>query len=141
MIEAIPEQVHFKTPDIYAEFGEFDRVGKEFGFDGSVLMHLAKENGKMMDLTNEAWSVLENTDSYDIESGDWETVEFKSKEADRDFMVPKNKIEGGELLDAPIIVKIGDTLHLVSGNTRLMVAKAFDIKPQVYLFEVDTHEA
>lgn len=141
MTEAIPEQALFKTPDIYSEYGEFDRVGKEFGFDGSVLMHLAKENGKMNALNDEMWSRLENTDSCDIEEGDWETVESKSKEASRDFLVSKNKIEDGELLDAPIIVKIGGTLHLVSGNTRLMVAKALGIKPQVYLFEVDTYEA
>ncbi len=140
MTEAIPEQALFKTPDIYSEYGEFDRVGKEFGFDGSVLMHLAKENGKMNALNDEMWSRLENIDSCDIEEGDWETVESKSKEASRDFLVPKNKIEDGKLLDAPIIMKLGDKLHLVSGNTRLMVTKAFGIKPQVYLFEVDTHE-
>lgn len=140
MIEAIPEELHFKAPDIYTENGEFVRVGEEFGFDDAVLTYLAKHNGKMVVLNDEIWSRLENTDSYGIEESDWATVEDKSKEASRDYLVPKMKIEKGELLQAPIIMKMGDIFHLVSGNTRLMVSRAFGIKPQVYLFEVDTHE-
>ncbi len=140
MKEALPDKSCFRMPDIYAEYGEFDRVGNQFGLDGATLMYLAKQHGKLIELNDDSWSLLENTDSYDIEEDDWEKVEAKSKEASRDFQVLKKKIESGELLDAPIVMKVNDTLHLVSGNTRLMVSKAFGLKPDVYIFEVDTHE-
>jgi hypothetical protein len=140
MTEAIPEQALFMTPDVYSEYGEFDRVGKEFGFDGATLMYLARENGKIIALTDEAWSELENTPSYEIEEGDWETVAYHAKAHSRDYIDLRKKLTGGISVDAPIVIKVADTLHLVSGNTRLMVVKACGIKPQVYLFEVDTHE-
>lgn len=139
MTEAIPEQSPFKAPDIYAEYGEFDRVGKEFGFDGSVLMHLAKENGKMVTLNEDLLARLENTDLHDIEEGDWETVASKSKQAKRDYISVKNDFDAGEV-KAPIIFDSGDRLHLVSGNTRLMVSRALGVRPQVYIFKLDSNE-
>ncbi len=140
MTEAIPEQALFKTPDIYSEYGEFDRVGEEFGFDGAALMYLAKKNGSMVLMNEDMLSRLQNTDMHDIEEGDWETIAKKAKEANRDYLVSKRKIEKGELLEAPIVFKVGDALYLVSGNTRLMVVKAFGVKPTVYIFEIDNHE-
>lgn len=58
-------------------------------------------------------------------------------EAPRDWQLLKSKIENGESLDAPIICQKGDRLHLVSGNTRLIVTRALGMLPQVLLVNID----
>lgn len=134
-------QQPFIAPDIQAEEGEFDRVGKEFGMESDVLMFLAKEEGKLQMLDNTLWSRLTNTESTDILKGDWDVINAiiehsnTTAENPRDWKDLKNKIESGTKLDAPIIMKYGETYHLVSGNTRLMVSKALGINPEVLIFE------
>lgn len=64
-------------------------------------------------------------------------VERNAFHIGRDWESVKTALEGGVPLDAPIIMKRGDQTHLVSGNTRLMVARAMGIRPQVWVFEVD----
>lgn len=59
----------------------------------------------------------------------------------RDWQSIKSGVERGQAYDAPIVMKYRDTYHLVSGNTRLMVAKALGRKPQVWLFEVYDNKA
>ncbi len=139
MNEAIPDKSPFTKPDIYKEMGEFVRVGKEFGLDAGVLMYLAKQNGKLVTLNEGLLSRLENTDLHDIEEGDWETVASKSKQARRDYISVKKDFGAGEV-KAPIIFDAGDRLHLVSGNTRLMVSRALGVRPQFYIFRLDSNE-
>lgn len=129
---------HFNQPDIFREKGELERVAKKFGIDSSVLLYQAQQ-GNMRTLNETDWCTLDNTDSYYIESGDWETVASHAQEQEivRDWESIKTALETGTQLDAPIIMKIGDQTHLVSGNTRLMVSRALGIKPQVWVFEVD----
>ena len=140
MTEAIPERVQFKKPNIRSESGEFSRVADEFGYDDFVLMYLAEQEGKTLNLNEEIWSRLENTDSYDIEEGDWQTVARHAGSVSRDYLDLKQKLSEGVELETPIVMKVGERLHLVSGNTRLMVARAFGLKPQVLIFEVEPHE-
>ncbi len=128
---------HFKWPDIEAEGGEFERVAKKFEIDESVLMFQARD-GELVDLDEDMWSNLENTDSNRFSPGDLETAHRFAAEAGRDSHNLLHRIETGETLDAPIIMQIGDTYHLVAGNTRLMVARAKGIRPKVLLFSVDT---
>ena len=130
---------HFKYPDIESETGEFERVADAFGIDSSVLMFLAHD-GQLVSLDLELWSKLENTDSNSFEAGDWSTVHSHSNpdgEQKRDWENLRDKVEGGKVLDAPIIMKYGNRYHLVSGNTRLMVARAKGIVPKVLIFEID----
>ncbi len=128
----------FKYPNIQREEGEFERVGATFGVETSVLMFQAQK-GELVTLSENIWRNLENTDSNRFERGDWEAVAEHAKAHDvgRDWEDLKSKLETGKQLDAPIIMKFGERYHLVSGNTRLMVARAKGIRPTVLLFQTD----
>jgi len=130
---------NFKYPDIENEKVEFDRVAQTFGIETSVLMFEA-HTGELVQLTDDVWNKLENTDANSFEVGDWEAVHDHSNpngQKKRDWEELRDKISKGTVLDAPIIMKFGDRYHLVSGNTRLMVSRAKGIQPKVLLFEVD----
>lgn len=125
----------FISPDIEKEHGEFDRIAKEMNLDPDVLVFLAKDEGRLVELGKEMWSNLENTDSFDIEKDEWHKVEDHSVHNKRDWQSLREKMNNRQSLDAPIIMKYEGRYHLVSGNTRLMVARALGIVPQVLLFE------
>ncbi len=131
--EPIPE--YFIFPDITKERGEFERVADTFGVDSETLVFLASEEGRLRDLSNEIWEKLDNTDSNKYEKDNWEAVREFSEMCGRDWLDLKKKIEKGNRIDAPIIMKYGELYHLVSGNTRLMVARALGIIPKVLVFE------
>lgn len=135
----------FTFPNVEMERGEIERVAVEFAeTDPAVFTTQLVERSKgagLITMSEEMWSTLENTDSYDIPSGDWEAVEHHSaaghSEAPRDWQKLKSKMENGESLDAPIICHKAGRFHLVSGNTRLMVARALGQIPQVLLVNMD----
>lgn len=79
---------------------------------------------------------MENTDSLDIEYDDWGTVAMHASQGNRDWESLKLKMESEGEIDAPIILRKGGTLHLVSGNTRLMVARALGKTPKVVIVDM-----
>jgi hypothetical protein len=125
------------------EMGEIERVAQTFAKGDSerfIRQFLEViQNSQLTDLIDADWSRLENTDSWDIGVGDLDSVEDHSKHIGRDWELLKTKLEKGGQVDAPIIIKIGGVLHLTSGNTRLMVARALGIRPKVVI--VDMTEA
>ncbi len=131
------QKERFKFPDIEAERGEFERVAKTFNFDVDTLMFLAKEEGRLVNLDVDTWENLDNTDSNSIVEGDWDKVIeiYSGPEYHRDWEGYKERIGGGSSVDAPIIVKLANGNHLVSGNTRLIVSRALGVTPKVLLFE------
>ena len=139
----IPPENVFVFPNLDNEIGEIERVAKEFtkvsqkGF-AQRFMRIAAES-KVRELSEEEWQTLDNTDSNDIQKGDWDKVAHHSV-ADgahpRDWETLRNRMESGEPLDAPIILKSDNRLHLVSGNTRLMVAQALGVRPQVLIVDM-----
>lgn len=140
MQENLENQSLFKLPNIESERGEFERVAEKFEIDSSVLMFLARD-GKMVQLTEALLSNLENTDARDIEKDNFEALDRllqnENSSHQRDWRDIYTKLSNGTPIDTPIVMKYRDTYHLVSGNTRLMVARALDIKPTVLLFEVE----
>lgn len=137
----------FTFPDITKEAGEIERVAKQYDPEHAEAFALkfvekAKQS-KLIDMTEEMWSKLENTDSFDISKDGWdkvsEHVDHGNKEsgANRDWQDIKQKMEQAVVLDAPIILKRLNELHLVSGNTRLMVARALGKIPKVLLVEME----
>ena len=137
--------ITFAFPNVETERGEIERVGQEFSEEEldvfvSRFIEVAKK-AQLISMSEEMWSRLENTDSYDILPGDWEKVDSHfvagKPEAPRDWQKLKSKLEKGENLDAPIIYQKGDKLHLVSGNTRLMVVRALGKTPQVLLVNIN----
>ena len=93
-------------------------------------------------MTEDLWSTLDNTDSFDIPLDGWEKVaehiDHTNQEtgAARSWQDLKLKMEQGQKLDAPIVLKYQEGLHLVSGNTRLMVARALEKTPKILLVDM-----
>lgn len=129
----------FILPNIYSEedMGELKRVAETFNLNIEDLLESA-EAGDLLDLNEDIWSQLDNTDSNEVSEGDWTKVAYLSEQQDepRDWKRLKNRLETGQELDAPIVLKQNDEYHLVSGNTRLMVARASGKTPKILLFEV-----
>ncbi len=138
-----PKSTKFVFPNLWDVVGEVDRVAQKFAPHEadtfkSLFFETASISG-LVPLSEEMWGQLENTDSLDVALGDWERVKYHAegdKLHPRDWVDLRNKIEHGKPLDAPVVMKIGDTLHLVAGNTRLMSARAAGIVPQVLLVEM-----
>ena len=143
--ETTKNEISFSFPKIEDERGEIKRVAHEFG-EGNpqefveTFIEQAKESG-LITLNEEMWGRFENTDSFDIKPGDWETVSHHAIEGHPDHPRDWNKIkvimEQGGTLPAPIICQKGNRLHLVSGNTRLMTARAFGKTPKILLVKID----
>lgn len=125
------------------ERGEIERVSQIFGGNNKKqFVEKFIEKAKSVTVTNlseDDWSHLENTDSYDISDGDWETVRYHSVEGNpdrpRDWESIKKQFENEHIVP-PMILKMGDTLHLMSGNTRLMVARALGRVPKVAIVDM-----
>ena len=88
------------------------------------------------------WGILDNTDSFDVARNGWERVaehiDHTNQEtgANRTWGGLRQKMEQGKEIDAPIILKHSDGIHLVSGNTRLMIARSLAKTPKVLLVEM-----
>lgn len=132
-------------PNFQQEGGELERVANTFAPDRvREFVDLYKkqiENARLVELDNELWNRLDNTESRAIDEGDWEQVNqfvvIGKPEGARNWRMLKERMEQGKELEAPIVVKIGDEYHLLSGNTRLCVARALGIRPQVVVVEMD----
>ena len=134
-IGKISETIFIKG-DLRTEEGEVRRAAAHFGRDADAFtgeFMRAYESGVLVSLTPSLWEQLDNTDADSVEMDDWNKVAENARMAGRDWETLKDKMERGMPLDAPIILRYASKLHLVSGNTRLMVARALGLKPQVVL--------
>jgi len=125
------------------EMGEIERVKQYFGIKADNFIQKFVERtkqGKLEKLVDEVWDTVENTDSHsdNILRGDWSAVQHiaEQQEKKRDWQDIRNKMQNGRELDAPIIARRGDALHLVTGNTRLCVARAMGIRPDVIIVDI-----
>ena len=95
----------------------------------------------LVELSEDVWSRVENTDSYRIAPNDWEDVEdcavVGHPDRPRDWKLFRELYEKGAPIEAPMILKTRGILHLVSGNTRLMVARALGMTPKVLVVEME----
>lgn len=130
----------FQFPDVKKERGEIERVAKEYaeGYEEEFVEEFLKRGRKqaLSSLDSWLWVKLLNTDSNDIKAGDWDKVKELSEQVSRDWESIKKKMESNVTIDAPIILKDGNEYHLVSGNTRLMIAKALGITPRVMVVDM-----
>lgn len=140
----------FIFPSLENEAGEIERVATNYSPENErdfieVFLGVFKKS-HLKDLTEDVWSQLENTDSFDVKRGDWAAIEEhvtysnQATGAKRDWRDIKQKMESEEELDAPIILKYDDRYHLVSGNTRLMVARALGKLPQALIVEIKSEQ-
>lgn len=150
-MEHVPkvQKMNWIRPDPRAEYEEITRTLKQFlNLDPSpenVSRALASyEAGKIVELSNSDWEALENTDSFsEIRPGRVDDVEHLIAGSNSDLpdhlkrSVPRllDAFQGGSI-DAPIIMRNSEgRLHLVSGNTRLMLARALGIQPYVLMVD------
>jgi hypothetical protein len=138
-------------PNVEKEEGEIERVVHTFFPAESFEISVAKikeaiKNLLPIELSDEEWSTLENTDSFtnvrighieDVESITEKYNESLSSENKRNVQSIVDGFQEGKEMEMPIIFK-NETgqLHLISGNTRLMVARVLSIRPRVLIVEV-----
>ncbi len=144
--EKIFSQIRWTKPDIAYEMGEIDRVADHFGKTPEDALRIKQAlseratQAEMLDLSEDLWRELENTDSFDVALGDYapirECVESQNRDYQARVISQVRSINQGATISAPIIVRYGNILHLVSGNTRLMLARAAGQTPKVVIVPI-----
>lgn len=121
-------------PNIEEEEEGFQRAAKELGLDIEDMNQKASK-GWTQQISKEIWSILQNTDSWTVESiEDVEKIAAKNNK-DLEFIV--SAIGKGQSLPSPIVVFLGDGIpYLIAGNTRLMVSKMMGVTPEVFFFDL-----
>lgn len=141
-IETVPE-IQWVRPSLEPEMGEILRVAEKFSntseHESAITEKLKNgiQNGVLVGLADDLWSKLENTDSWKIGMGNFALVRSFAEEYGRDDQKLLEAMRQGKSMEAPVILQFGDTLHLVSGNTRLMLAKALGKTPKVIIVHID----
>jgi len=126
--------VTWTQPDIIEELPELRRTSKELDVSLQSLFN-AIEKGELVPLKKEDWEILENTDSNMIEDSD--DVEDYIDKDHKDYDIIESAFLADDRIQAPIVLLTsGDRLYLVSGNTRLVVARVFKQYPQVWLADL-----
>ena len=129
-------------PNIKGEMDEIKRVSQYLtrneDFPVSVYDVISSlEHSDEVVLSDELWSNLENTESNEIEVGDFDSVfNIANHYGKSDPNKLKRKLESGDY-ERPMIVKFGDRYHLVSGNTRLSTAAAMGMNPKVFIGDLN----
>ena len=120
---------------VVSELDEIDRTAQEFNVPINDLQY-AFETGKENILTDNIWSKLENSDSYQIKN-----LEQAIKLADKykkDWRSIVKAIQNEKQLPLPLVLNYAkDKYYLVGGNTRLMFYKALGVQPIVLLGTID----
>ena len=118
-------------PIIKAENEEIERTADDLGLPYDVVYN-SLVNGKEVTLTDEIWSRLENTDSYDINSEE-EAIEL-AQYYGKDY---KSILSAEKTPPALILQYSPNKYYLIGGNTRLMFARAKGINPQVIMGTIE----
>jgi hypothetical protein len=147
--EYTPEWVR---PNLQNETGELTRViegflGKEPSQENIRALVDVLEQSPLVELSEGDWEALENTDSFhniipgQIESVQTITEEYNqalTEENKRDFAKLQSGFRNGNKIECPVILRNSEgKLHLVSGNTRLMIARALSVRPKVIIGQVN----
>lgn len=118
-------------PIIRAEDEEIERTADELGLPYDTVFN-SLVNGDEVTLTDEIWSRLENTDSYDINSEE-EAIEL-AQYYGKDYQ----SIMSAEKTPPALILQYSpNKYYLIGGNTRLMFARAKGINPQVIMGTIE----
>ena len=136
----VDEVNHQTTDDVFTalvakEGSEIERTAQEFNIPLEDLKY-AFVTGQMIILSDDIWSKLENTDSYNITS--IEDAVKLANQYGKKWKSTLSAIKNSEVLDPPMILNYDkDRYYLVGGNTRLMFYKALGIEPKVLLATID----
>jgi hypothetical protein len=130
----LEQAIKWKTPDLEAEQEKFQRIAESLGLDVSDIQSKAGR-GHTCQLSPQIWSMLANSESWTIES--MEEAEKRAALRDIDLQPVLDAVAAGQTISAPVVLILGDgTPHLVSGDDRLMIARAMDIEAQVFFVDM-----
>ena len=119
-----------------------DFLGNEYA---AIKIKNSLASAPVTELSESDWESLENTDSFhnvrfgsihDARSITEEYNGLLDTDSKRDFEALLNSFMENNAMECPTIVKKDGKMHLISGNTRLMIARALGIKPKVIIAEV-----
>jgi hypothetical protein len=126
------------------EIDELQRAVQDLKRDEDIDISLGKlvtvfAKSKEVELTDDIWDNLENTESNEIVKGDLDAVKAIAKRYGKTNPEILVKAIKSDEYDRPLIVKFdGGRYHLVAGNTRLCTAKAIGVTPKVFIADVTT---
>ena len=120
----------WKKPDVDEEQGEIERTALALGIDNYEDIVAKAKKSKLEPLTEEVWSQLENTDSYDTDTV--KKADALAREYNRDIASVFDGM-GKELPSPIVLLRDGEPPYLVGGNTRLMASRALGHTPKVLL--------
>ena len=138
--KSLNEINHQTTDDTFTalvarEESEIERTADVFNIPLEDLKY-AFTAGSMIILSDDIWSKLENTDSYEVTSLD-DAIKA-AKGYGKNWKPTLDAIKNGTIIDPPMILNYDKTkYYLVGGNTRLMFYKALGITPKVLLGVID----
>lgn len=130
-----------KKEYINDEMDEIERAVQDLSRDGDLETTVqdmvdAFVNGKEIQITDDIWKKLENTESNEVKKGEMKKVVEIAKKYNKTSPHILKKSLLKDDYNRPLIVKFGDRYHLVAGNTRLCTAAAMGMKPQVLIGEI-----
>jgi len=116
---------------VQSELGEIDRTSEIFNVQADDLQH-AFEVGNEVVLSDDVWSRLENSDSYDIKNLE-QAIKLAIKYK-KDWKSIVNAIQNEKQLPPPMVLEYDENkYYLVAGNTRLMIYRALGLQPVVLM--------
>jgi cytidyltransferase-like protein len=137
----LQERQYQNTNDAYeaivaSEESEIERTAQVFNVPLPD-MRYAFIAGNMVVLSDDIWSKLENSDSYEINS--LEDAIRLAKEYGKDWKPTLDAIKNDDAVVSPPLVLNYDKnkYYLVGGNTRLMFSKALGKTPEVLMGTLD----
>lgn len=126
---------NWDKPNWNDEDCELKRTSRDLRIDYSFLKTQCLNNGFITDLTDDLWRICDNTSSYKINTLHDVNDYLIRIERTRNLESIIKGFRDKDKIPVPIIVIKPDSKpYLVGGNTRLMVCKALDIKPKIWLF-------
>lgn len=123
-------QIQWTMPNIQDEMGELNRTAKTLNINPQQLTQATK-TARLVPLDDNTWAKMSNTDSWNIKSGDMDSVNSLAKGYGRDATSIAQGFQSGSPMPAPIVLSHKGSPYLVGGNTRLMVARAMGIRPSM----------
>ena len=117
------------SPNLSEESGDLQRIAFQEHLEPSALLHQA-ESAPLRSLDDRDWQRLEGTSSFDV--GTLDSAASMAETYGRDFERIVSGMNSGAEIPAPIVLERQDgSIVLVSGNARLMAARAVGIIPEV----------
>jgi len=123
------------------EMDEFERasqyLSRDEGFEISVKDMVKKfQRANEVQLPQNVWDKLENTESNQIKKGEMKKVVELAKKYNKQHPKELKKALLSGDYRRPLIAKFGNRYHLVAGNTRLCTAAALGIRPMVIIADI-----